>query len=668
MRTPVLLALSLAFAASAAPGADPPHPLEGLTAEEITLATRLLREAGQVVDGTLIASMRLAAADKASVRSWQPGDPARRVVHVTLRRSGATYETRVDLSAGRVAAAREVPGVQPTIAWPEIARALRAPLADERVVAGLARRGIQELDALACAPFTAGNFGAELERTRRIVKSLCFDLSDRSPVTFASPIEGLVATVDLDTGEVLAVVDEAMTPMPPPAGDLRPPAEPRTVRPVEQRANRGSNLRRDGNRFEWQGWSFRVGWDDRAGVVLSTVAIKDGDRERSVLYEGFISELFVPYQDPSVGWYFRNYMDEGDYGLGGSTSALQAGSDCPADAVFLSPVAAGADGAPNVLANAICIFERAPLEPVWRHYDFLTQTTEARSAIELVVRTITTVGNYDYAFDWLFDQKGNLTFRGGASGIDAVKSVAARSLDAPGASEDTAYGPLIAPGRAGINHSHFFSVRMDLDVDGPVNHFVRDALVVETLPPGNPRRSIWRVRPEMARTEDASRYRLDFARPALWRVVNPGRRNALGYPVSYAIQARGNALPLLASDDPPLARAGFAEYHLWVTPYDPAERYAAGDYPNQSEPGSQGLPAWTRRQRRVDDTDIVLWYTLGFHHVPSAEDWPVYNLGWHSVTLRPYNFFDRNPAMDLPASPGTPPAPSTLPDKGAPTD
>ena len=178
------------------------------------------------------------------------------------------------------------------------------------------------------------------------------------------------------------------------------------------------------------------------------------------------------------------------------------------------------------------------------------------------------------------------------------------------------------------------------------------------VPPESPRRSIWRVRPETARTEDAARYRLDFARPALWRVVNPGRTNALGYPVSYAIQARGNALPLLASDDPPLARAGFAEYHLWVTPYDPAERYAAGDYPNQSEPGSQGLPAWTRRQRRVDDTDIVLWYTLGFHHVPSAEDWPVYNLGWHSVTLRPYNFFDRNPAMDLapPASSGTAPA------------
>jgi primary-amine oxidase len=39
---------------------------------------------------------------------------------------------------------------------------------------------------------------------------------------------------------------------------------------------------------------------------------------------------------------------------------------------------------------------------------------------------------------------------------------------------------------------------------------------------------------------------------------------------------------------------------------------------------------------------------MGFHHVPSSEDWPVYNLGWHEVALAPYNFFDRNPALDVP--------------------
>jgi primary-amine oxidase len=133
----------------------------------------------------------------------------------------------------------------------------------------------------------------------------------------------------------------------------------------------------------------------------------------------------------------------------------------------------------------------------------------------------------------------------------------------------------------------------------------------------------------------------------MWHVMNMSRKNATGYPVGYMIHPRGNALMILDPDDPAARRAQFTNYHLWVTPYAPEERYAAGDYPNQSEPG-QGLPAWTSRSRDIQNQDLVLWYTMGFHHVPSSEDWPVYNLGWHAVTLTPYNFFDRNPALDVP--------------------
>jgi primary-amine oxidase len=133
----------------------------------------------------------------------------------------------------------------------------------------------------------------------------------------------------------------------------------------------------------------------------------------------------------------------------------------------------------------------------------------------------------------------------------------------------------------------------------------------------------------------------------MWHVMNMNRKNATGYPVSYMIHPHGNASPLMDADDPAASRAQFAQYHLWVTPYSPEERYAAGDYPNQSSPG-QGLPAWTSHARNIQDEDIVLWYTMGFHHVPSSEDWPVYNLKWHVVTLMPYNFFDRNPALDVP--------------------
>ncbi|MCY3971487.1 MAG: hypothetical protein OXG74_16275, partial [Acidobacteria bacterium] len=60
------------------------------------------------------------------------------------------------------------------------------------------------------------------------------------------------------------------------------------------------------------------------------------------------------------------------------------------------------------------------------------------------------------------------------------------------------------------------------------------------------------------------------------------------------------------------------------------------------------LPEWTEADRPIQDTDIVLWHTVGMHHLPRAEDWPVMPVLWHGFELRPFDFFDRNPALDLP--------------------
>ena len=95
-------------------------------------------------------------------------------------------------------------------------------------------------------------------------------------------------------------------------------------------------------------------------------------------------------------------------------------------------------------------------------------------------------------------------------------------------------------------------------------------------------------------------------------------------------------------------RAGFSAAPLWLTAYDRREMYAAGPYPNQSR-GDEGLPSYAGRRRPVENADIVLWYTMGFHHLTRPEDWPVMDTVWHSVSLVPYGFFDRNPSLETAA-------------------
>jgi len=84
-----------------------------------------------------------------------------------------------------------------------------------------------------------------------------------------------------------------------------------------------------------------------------------------------------------------------------------------------------------------------------------------------------------------------------------------------------------------------------------------------------------------------------------------------------------------------------------VTPYKPDELYAAGVYPSASK-GNDGLAIWTKANRPIEKTDLVAWYTFGFHHVPRAQDWPVM---WHDFVIRPFDFFPRNPTLDLPEAP-----------------
>ena len=618
------------------------HPLDPLSADEIDSAVAVLREAGDIDADTRFALLDLDEPDKRAVLAWRPGQIFDRKAFAVLRRDRGVYEAVVDLAARRVERWQTIPGVQPAIGLDELAKAQRITLADPGWQAAMRRRGYTDFGPkkVFCAPMTVGYAADATEAGRRLLRVTCFDAAGTGNV-WGRPIEGLQALVDLDEAKVIRLIDTGVVPVSRHRSEFGEAADaPGTARTPPD-GNRAFTL--DGSELRWKHWSLHYRLDRRAGLIVSLVRYRDGDRQRLILYRGSLAELFVPYMDPDPNWSFRAFLDQGENDFGFMASRLRRGTDCPEDAAFLDAVLADSHGEPRVGKSVICIFQRDTGAPLWRHAEGGNDTYAGKPALELVLRTIESVGNYDYAIDWVLTETGVIRIDVGATGIDAVKGVAARNMSDPSAARDTATGMLVAPNLVAVEHDHFLSFRLDLDVDGPENTLVRQRLVPDQPDGETGRRSLWRIA-ETAITEEGP-LAPEHGGPEVWRIVNPNLTDALGQHPGYELRPGHSAISLLSADDLPQRRAAFSAAPLWVTAYDRNELYAAGAYPYQSK-GGDGLPAYAAQHRPVENADIVLWYTMGFHHLTRPEDWPVLPTMWHSVALVPYGFFDRNPGAD----------------------
>jgi len=486
------------------------------------------------------------------------------------------------------------------------------------------RRGYRSFDDIFCESMSAGFFARPEDDGRRLLKMPCYDRAAARINVYARPIEGVIATVDLDAGAVLDVTDLGVSPVAATAHDLA------SKTPSAVIGAPPATLKIDGRVINWQQWSFHLGFDPRFGVIVSLLSHQDGGGRRMVLYQGQLSEVFVPYMEPDPAWSFRTALDGGEYGLGILASPLAPDIDCPAEAAFFDEAVSKPTGEVAIRERATCVFERRSGTPLWRHYEALTGNYAGVPGEELVIRMVPSVAHYDYVIDWVLNPAGEIAIEIGATGIDAVKGV-------PGDGAH-ANGSLVAPGLIAIEHDHFFSVRLDLDIDGLINRFVREEIVTERLPGENPRRSLWRLQRSPLVAEGAL-----TARPnhEVWRVENPGVAAPLGGHPGYQIEVSGSALSL-DRDDWPARRAGFAGADLWVTRYHPGELQAAGAFPNQSR-GDQGLPTYANGEP-IDAADLVLWATVGFRHITRPEDWPVLAIQRRTIRLRPYGFFARNPS------------------------
>ena len=297
------------------------------------------------------------------------------------------------------------------------------------------------------------------------------------------------------------------------------------------------------------------------------------------------------------------------------------------------------DGGARLVERAICLHEE-DYGILWKHHDAQSQTTEVRRSRRLVVSTFHTVGNYDYGFYWYLYLDGSIQMEVKLTGIVGVSAVR-------DGEERPAFAPLIAPNLASPIHQHLFCFRLDFDLDGTANSVYEIDTEPAPLDDDNPEGTAFRANARLLDTEGAAKRSVDASRARIWKVVNPSRRNRLGVPVGYKLLPGPTPALMAAADSQVAARAGFARHNLWVTRFDDAQFNAAGDHTNL-HPGGDGLPAWSGADRAIEDTDIVLWHTVGVTHLPRPEDWPVMPVEYCGFSLHPVGFFDRNPALDLP--------------------
>jgi primary-amine oxidase len=634
----VLGILALVFAArlSVGPSAQAPpllHPLDPLTKDEITAAVVVLKESGKLAPDVRFATIYLKEPPKEQVLADLAAGRARRVAFALLYNwaTRVTSEVVVDLIKREVISWKDLEPNDPPMRSVIINRLEEVVKAEPRWQQAARRRGIDDFSRVSIL----GQFQEAQKLPERngdrFIRAFSFLRDDASETPVMT---GLDIEVNLTKGTLTRFNDGG------PGGQTAPKTSERpALPPLQTLQPNGPGFSLRGTAVLWENWRLHYGVHPRRGLEIHDVAYQDGGRWRSILYRASISEMIAPYGDPSFAtWYPQ---DEGDYGLASySRNSVVPLDDAPENAVFASAMIADDRGNPVETPRAVAIYERDG-GLLWRH------GLQARRARKLVLTAYTTVDNYDYAFNWIFGQDGTIEVEVMLTGMMNIRNVSDRRDDAAAHLGHPMFGHLVAPRVNAPNHQHFFSFRLDFDIDGADHNSVLE-LNTQSAAAGkdNPKGEAFSMTETPLKTELEAKRMLNLATSRKWKVVSTRATNALGQFSGYALLPGENSVAYSAPESAPSRRAGFINTHLWVTPHSADEMFASGDYLNLN-PVGQGLPKWTSANRKLEDKDVVVWYTLGVTHIPRTEDWPIMPVHSTGFRLIPAGFFSQNPAMDV---------------------
>ncbi len=638
--------MSKAIARDFDPQRPAQHPLDSLLPQEISQAARLVRGELPPSHDVLFAMMLLDEPTRDELALG--GEIPRRVRVETLdRTTNHTLAWRVSLTSDSVLEVRDLTAegivVQPPLKEAEFVIVEEIVKASPEWRSAMAKRGVTQFDLVQVDPMSAGNFGFADETGLRMVRAVSYLARDERDNAYAHPIDGLVAYVDLTNRKLLKVVDDQVLPIPAEDSNFHDGngvGQRTDLKPLEISQPDGPSFTVDGWEVSWQKWSFRVSLNAREGMVLHDIAYDDDGTRRSIMSRVAFGEMVVPYGDPRPSHFWRSAFDVGEYGLGALTNSLTLGCDCLGSIYYFDGYLCNHSGEPYVLERAMCLHEE-DFGVLWRGANWKYGGSWVRRSRRLVISFWATVGNYDYGFFWYFYQDGTMECEVKLTGIIQTASLP------PG--EHSSFLGRVAPELAGQNHQHLFCVRLDPAIDGPLNTVLEVDAKAVPMGPENPHGNAIRKVTHTINRESEGRRDTNAPAARTWLMKNDSSLNDFGDPVAYKLVPYVGPL-MLADDKSAVARrATFAKSALWVTRYSPNERYPAGDFPNL-HPGGDGLPLWVQADRNLANEPIVLWHSFGTTHFSRPEDWPVMPVERVGFALKPFGFFRRNPALDVPPS------------------
>ncbi|KAI4148969.1 MAG: hypothetical protein LQ341_001438, partial [Variospora aurantia] len=647
------------------------HPLSPLTSAEISNVSKLVQSLYPRNANLQYKSITLQEPEKAHLVPFLNAErnglktstiERRAFVAYYIRNTDKLHEAIINLSRQKVESnVRLGPNTHGPGDAEEILLAEKIALQDEGVQAEIAKLQLPEGTSVISDPWIYGSDGINDEQ--RMYQCFLYMRDPNNPLNldsnhyaFPLTISPVVDTVKwkviridlLPSGSDHSIKEPRPLKIQPPNEydpayqQLRTDLKPLNVVQPEGASFKITQVGDTGRVVEWQKWFFRVGFNQREGVVLHDVCVSlDEVRydNRSIFYRMSLSDMVIPYADPRHPFHKKAAFDLGDAGAGLMANNLKLGCDCLGSIHYLDAVLNTDKGEPWHMENVVCIHEQ-DAGIGWKHTNYRTGKAAIVRSRELVVQSIITVANYEYIMAFIFNQAGEIKYEVRATGIVSTQPVDA-GVEVP-------WGTIVHPGVLAAHHQHIFSLRVDPAIDGNSNRLIYE----EAHPMPRSDFNLHGVGYTVEETliDRSGGFDINTDHNRTFKIQNSSVRNPVnGKPVAYKIHAPPFQKMLADPDSFHFKRAEFANHNIYATKYRDGELYAGGKYTNQSR-GGDGVRSWANRKDDIKDTDLVLFVQFGLQHATRIEDFPVMPCEIIHVAFKPVNFFDKNPALDVPPS------------------